>query len=530
MRKSVLSVISIGVLGCLLCLSIVQPAVSKDLRWAYSGDVYGLDPYAYDSTFNMNFLKHIYDTLVRWDVNLKIEPCLATSWKVVEPSVCRFYLRQDVKFQNGNSFNADDVVASIRRATHPNSPVRGTVSLVKEARKVDDYTVDILFDGAYAMLLNCLQLIHIMDYEWMAEHKCLDPIDPSKNQDSYASTHANGTGPFMIESRQPDAKTVLVVNPNWWDTPRHNLTRIVFTPIKSDATRVAALLSGEVDLIHPSPLQDADRLSHAPGVKLLEGMDLRTIWLYLNQGPVEPNDSNIKGKNPLKDLRVRKALYQAIDVEAIKSKIMRGKARIAGLWIAPQITGYDSTLDSRLLPYDPVAAQKLLAEAGYPEGFEVGFDAPNDRYVNDEKIAQAIVPMWAKIGVKARLTAQPGSVTYKKAFAGKSDIFMYGSAALPYLDGYSNLAQMLSSLRGKLGAINPGGYKNPRVDELVDKIGVETDEPKRLKMISEAYRLAKEDCIIIPLHQQGLSWAVRENVKITQSADNCPRLYTVRID
>ena len=244
MRKSVLSVISIGVLGCLLCLSIVQPAVSKDLRWAYSGDVYGLDPYAYDSTFNMNFLKHIYDTLVRWDVNLKIEPCLATSWKVVEPSVCRFYLRQDVKFQNGNSFNADDVVASIRRATHPNSPVRGTVSLVKEARKVDDYTVDILFDGAYAMLLNCLQLIHIMDYEWMAEHKCLDPIDPSKNQDSYASTHANGTGPFMIESRQPDAKTVLVVNPNWWDTPRHNLTRIVFTPIKSDATRVAALLSG----------------------------------------------------------------------------------------------------------------------------------------------------------------------------------------------------------------------------------------------------------------------------------------------
>ena len=164
-------------------------------------------------------------------------------------------------------------------------------------------------------------------------------------------------------------------------------------------------------------------------------MDLRTIWLYLNQGPVEPNDSNMKGKNPLKDLRVRKALYQAIDVEAIKSKIMRGKARIAGLWIAPQITGYDSTLDSRLLPYDPVAAQKLLAEAGYPEGFEVGFDAPNDRYVNDEKIAQAIVPMWAKIGVKARLTAATGQRYLQKGLCREVG-YLYVRICRPSLSGW----------------------------------------------------------------------------------------------
>ena len=332
-----------------------------------------------------------------------------------------------------------------------------------------------------------------------------------------------------MESRQPDAKTVLVVNPNWWDKPEHNLTRIIFTPIKSDATRVAALLSGEIDFMHPSPLQDADRIGRTPGVKLLEAPDLRTIMIAINQAPPEPHESNIKGKNPLKDIRVRKALYQAIDIETIKARIMRGKSRIAGEFVAPEIPGFDPALNDRL-PFDPDGAKKLLAEAGYPDGFEIGFDAPNDRYVNDEKIAQAIVPMWARIGVRAKLTTQQGSAHFNKANAGKSDIWMFGWATLPMLDSYSVLSQILSSARQNLGGFNPGGYKNPRVDELVDKVAVELNEPERLKMISETFKLAKDACVIIPLHQQPLSWAVRDNVKIVQTADDLPRLWYARVD
>jgi peptide/nickel transport system substrate-binding protein len=519
-----------------MCLIVValgvaasNPCGAKTLKWAFSGDIYSLDPYAHAVSFIAIFHQHIYDTLVRYNVNLKIEPSLATSWRMVEPTVWRFSLRKGVKFHNGNPFTADDVVASIHRVIHPNAPLRGNLPAVREARKVDDYTVDIVLDGPTPLLLNGLTNICIMDKEWMRENKCLDPVDPAKGQEGYASTHANGTGPFMLESRQPDAKTVLVVNPNWWDKPQHNLTRIIFTPIKSDATRVAALLSGEVDLMHPSPLQDADRISRTPGVKLLEGPDVRTIMLAINQTPNEPFESNIKGKNPLRDIRVRKALYQAIDIESIRTRIMRGKSRTAGLFVAPEIPGFDPALNNRL-PYDPNEAKRLLAEAGYPDGFEIGFDAPNDRYVNDEKIAQAIVPMWAKIGVRARLATQPGSAHFKKANGGKSDIWMFGWATLPILDSFHALSSILSSPRGKMGTFNPGGYKNPKVDELTDRIAVELDEQRRLKMISEAFKLAKEDCVIIPLHQQPLSWAIQDQVKIVQTADDLPRLWLVRIE
>jgi peptide/nickel transport system substrate-binding protein len=527
MKKSLLMVAMVALLTALSYVVGAPPLAAKTLRWAFSGDVYSMDPHAHTVSFTNAFHYHIYETLARYNKNLKIEPALATSWKIIEPTVWRFTLRRGVKFHNGNPFTADDVVASLKRAL--GSPLSANITQVKDCRKVDDYTVDVILHGPHPLVLNGLTNIGIMDVEWMTENKCVAPVDPTKGQESFATTHANGTGPFMLESRQPDARTVLVVNPNWWDKPEHNLDRIVFTPIKSDATRVAALLSGELDFMHPAPLQDLDRISRTPGMKLLEAPDLRTILLSINQAPNEPFESNIKGKNPLRDIRVRKALYQAIDVESIKTRIMRGKSRIAGEFVAPEIPGFDPALNDRF-PFDPEGAKKLLADAGYPDGFEIGFDAPNDRYVNDEKIAQAIVPMWARIGVKAKLTTQPGSAHFSKALGGKSDIWMFGWATLPMLDSYSVLSQILSSSREKLGSSNPGGYKNPKVDELVDKVAVELDEPKRLKMISEAFKLAKDDFVLFPLHQQPMAWAIRDNVKIVQTADDLPRLWYTRVD
>lgn len=529
MRKSFLSTALIGLLAISLCLIGSLPVAAKTLRWAFSGDVFSMDPHAHPASFTNAFHYHVYEPLVRYNQNLKLEPALAISWKVVEPAIWRFTLRRDVKFHNGNPFNADDVVASVKRVIHPNCPLRGHIPQVKDIRKVDDYTVDFILNGPYPLLLNDLTNILMMEKKWMTEHKCLDPVDPAKGETGYATANANGTGPFIMESRQPDAKTVLVVNSKWWDKPQHNLTRIVFTPIKSDATRVAALLSGEIDFMHPAPLQDLDRIGRAPGLKLLEGPELRIIFLMLNQGPAEPLESNIKGRNPLKDPRVRKALYQAIDMESIRTRLMRGKSRNTGNFVAPEIRGYDPALDPRF-PYDVEAAKKLLTEAGYPDGFEIGLDCTNDRYVNDEKIGQAIVPMWAKIGVKAKLMVQSASIVMPKGMSGKSDIWMVGWATLPMMDAYSTLANLLSSPRGKLGTFNPGGYKNPQVDELIDKIGVELDESKRVKMISEAFKMAKEDNVVLPLHQQPLSWAVRDNVKIIQTADNMPRLWYARID
>jgi len=529
MKKSLLIMAMVTLLTALIYVVETPPLAAKTLRWAFSGDVYSMDPHAHPSTFTNAFHYHVYESLVRYDQNLKIEAALATSWRIMEPAVWRFALREGVKFHNGNPFNADDVVASVKRVIHPNCPLKGNIPQVKDIRKVDDYTVDFVLNGPYPLLLNDLTNILMMDKDWMTEHKCLDPVDPAKGETSYATTNANGTGPFILESRQPDAKTVLVVNPNWWDKVQHNLTRIVFTPIKSDATRVAALLSGEIDFMHPAPLQDLDRIGRAPGLKLLEAPELRIVFLALNQGPAEPHESNIKGKNPLKDVRVRKALYQAIDIESIYSRLMRGKSRNTGNFVAPEIRGYDPALDPRF-PYNPDAAKKLLAEAGYPDGFEIGLDCTNDRYVNDEKIGQAVASMWARIGVKPKLMVQSSSVVMPKGMSGKSDIWMFGWATLPMMDAYSVLAQILSSPREKLGVFNPGGYKNPKVDELIDKISVELDEPKRVKMISEAFKIAKEDVVLLPFHQQPLSWAVRDNVKIIQTGDNMPRLWYARVD
>jgi peptide/nickel transport system substrate-binding protein len=520
MRKLIISYLVAG----LLCIMAVEPTAANIFRIAYSGDVRSMDPYANSTSFTIGFLSHIYEPLVRYNCDLKIEPALATSWKIITPTVWRINLREGVKFHNGDSFNADDVVASIKRVIHPNSPLKGNLPAVMDIKKVNEHTVDFFLNGTYPLLLNDLSNILIMDKEWMVQNECLIPTDPAKGEESYATMNTNGTGPFMLESRKPDTITVLIVNLNWWDTPRHNLTRIEFTPIRSDATRVAALLSGEIDFMFPSPLQDAERLSQTPGIKIFEAPGLRTIMLMLNQAADELHESNIKGKNPLRDIRVRKALYQAINMDLIQKKVMRGKSRNAGILVAPEIPGFNPELNDRYA-YSPQAAKNLLIEAGYPNGFEVGLDCPNDRYINDEEICQTVTSMWAKIGVRANLTTQTKSLHFNKALAGKCDIWMLGWASLPMMDSYSVLSQILSSPRGKFGLYNPGGYINSQVDALVDKIGMELNEPKRLKMISDAFKLSKENIAIIPLHQQPLSWAVRDGINIVQHADNKIRLW-----
>ncbi|MGQ0663681.1 MAG: ABC transporter substrate-binding protein [Pseudomonadota bacterium] len=517
-----------GLAAAVALTLLAEPAPAKTLKWAYEGDVNSMDPYALRESFTANFQLHIYEGLVRHNKDLKIEPSLATSWQILEPTVWHFKLRQGVKFHNGNPFDADDVVASFKRAGAEGSPYRGSISTVKDVRKVDRYTVEFHLTGPYPLLLNDLTGIYIMDYEWMVANNTLQPVDPTKGQDSYASTHANGTGPFILKSRQPDARTILVVNPNWWDKVEHNLTEIVFTPIKSDATRVAALLSGEIDVMMPAPLQDIQRIDRVPGLKVLQGPELRTLLFGLDQKSDELRDSNIKGKNPLKDVRVRQALYQAIDIEAVRTRVMRGSSRNTALLVAPEVPGFDAALNARY-PHDPAAARRLLAEAGYPNGFEVGVDCPNDRYVNDEEICQAVVAMWARVGMKPKLTVQTKGQHFSKMLGGKSDIYLFGWATLPMFDSYSVLANILHTPDGTHGQWNPGGYANKRVDELTKLIARELDEKKRLVMISEAFKIHKEEFGTIPLHQQALAWAVRDNVTVIQHADNYFRMWYVTI-
>ena len=268
--------------GLVIAATLAGGASAEVLRWSSQGDIVTFDPYAHTESFTSSVLHHVYEPLVRRAKSLEIEPALATEWEVVEPTRWRFTLRDGVTFHNGNPFTADDVVASFERLMHPDARARGNVSGVVSVEKVDDRTVDFVLDGPYPLLLNDLSGVFIMDREWLEEHDALEPGNITTGTTSHASTHANGTGPFVLESYRPDVATVMGVNEGWWDEPEHNLSGIEFRPITSDATRVAALMSGELDMIAPVPLQDIERLKAAGGFEVVEEPALRLIFLGFN--------------------------------------------------------------------------------------------------------------------------------------------------------------------------------------------------------------------------------------------------------
>jgi peptide/nickel transport system substrate-binding protein len=510
---------------------LVGSAEAKTFRWANDGDSNSMDPYARQETFLLLFDMSFYEPLLRWNREMKLEAALATEWKQTDPTTWRFTLRQGVKFHDGTPFTADDVVFSYDRATHPGSNVASPLATVKEVKKIDDHTVDFITDGPDPILPNNLPTIAIMSKKWCEEHNTARAADLTKNEESFATRNENGTGPFILVDRQPDVKTTLKKNPDWWGAKEWpiDFDDTVFNRIENASTRVSALLSGELDFVYTVPPQDTDRIEKTAGMKIWKTPELRTIFLGMDQSRDELLESNIKGKNPFKDKRVRQAFYQAIDEEAIAAKVMRGYAHPTGLMIGPGVNGYDPALDKRF-PVDIAGAKKLLADAGYPDGFEVGFDCPNDRYVNDEAICQAVVAMLAKIGVKANLLAQTRAKYFGKILGPGYNTSFYLLGWTPgtqdALDAIKALAQ---TRQGKIGTFNCEGYSNPKLDELAGQIQVELNQDKRNSLIAQALTLIKDDYAYIPLHQQIVVWASRDNVDVVPAGNNVFQLRYVKL-
>ncbi|MBS0573306.1 MAG: ABC transporter substrate-binding protein [Proteobacteria bacterium] len=500
-------------------IACLAGAVSANtLRWGSARDINSLDPYSYGSTFTISFLNHVYEGLVRYNADLKIEPALATSWEVLPGNIWRFHLREGVKFQDGADFTADDVVASLTRVSDPASPLKGNLPAYVSSKKVDDHTVDIQVNGTYPLLLNDLTNIHMFDAGWLKAHDAEKPTDVAKKIEGYATFHANGTGPFMVESRVPDSKTVLVANPNWWDKRQGNVDRIEFTPIASAATRVAALLGGEIDFTEAAPLQDLPRLAASPNLKVLEGSELRTIMFGFNM-----RDKLHNGQpNPFKDLKVRQAVAMAIDLNRIHDKVMRGKGRVSGTYVAPKIPGYSADQDVPVA-YDPDKAAQLIKEAG-AEGASFELVCANDVWVNEEEICNAVVSMLTRVGLKPTLSIGPNAVQQIKQSSGEADMFSFGWANEPMLDAYSILLQVFETKSDNAGVFNWGGWSYPEIDKLIQSASVEMDRDKRLKMESDALKLVKDNLIMIPFHQQPMSWAVSDKVEsVVQQSDNKAR-------
>ena len=522
--------VRIALAAAAFAVAAAVPAGAATLRWSSQGDIVTMDPHSQNEGFTNAYLDHIYETLVTRGKELKVEPCLATSWAYVNPTTMRFKLRPNVRFHDGTPLTADDVVFSIQRALSDTSNFKPYLAGVKEAKKVDDLTVDIVTDGPAPVLIPQLTEVRIMSKAWCTKHNVTKPQDFKAKEETYASRNANGTGPYILKSREPDVKTVAVRNSNWWGKMEGNVDEIVYQPIKQDGTRLAALLSGEIDFVLDPPPQDIPMLKQNPKIKVLEGMENRTIFLGMDQGRDELLYSSVKGKNPFKDKRVREAFQAAIDLNAIKTQVMRGLSVPTAVMYAPQVDGYPRDLD-RVKPADRVRAKKLMADAGYADGFEITLDCPNNRYVNDEKICVAVAGMLAQINVKVKVNAMPRAQYFPKIQNFDTSFYMLGWG-VPTFDSQYALQSLVRTVVPKTadGDYNFGKYSNAKVDESIDKLKTEIDPAKRAILAHQASRIHQEEVGHIPLHFQVIPWAMRSNVTAIHRADNKLTIKWVKIN
>ena len=502
------------------CLTM-PAAQATTLKWGAQNDILTLDPHSQNHATTNAILMHSYEGLTRYNQKFEVEPALATKWTYVTPTQVRFELRKGVKFHDGSNFNADDVVFNFGRIKQPQGTMSIYVTGINDIKKVDDHTVDVILAAPNPMLLRNLIDFRMMSKVWADKNKTTNVQDYKAKEENFASRNVNGTGAYQITGWQPDQKVTMTINKSWWDKHSGNVTEVIYTPIKSDPTRVAALLSGELDLLTDLPTQDVARIRGDSKLKVMDGNEVRTIFLALDMFSPELKYSDVKGKNPFKDKRVREALSIAIDRELIKRNTMRGLSLPAGIMVAPGVNGNAPDIDVAVKA-DPERAKKLLAEAGYPNGFEIQLNCPNNRYVNDEEICQNITVMWARIGVKAKLASESMATFIQKVQNFDTSAYLLGWGVATMDAQYTLQSLVRTKTTGADGNFNFGRVSDPEVDRLVDAMKSEVDQTKRNAMIREALVRTRDEVLLIPLHHQLRPWAMKKGVETVYRNDDRP--------
>lgn len=502
-----------------LALMMATAASAETFRWAGTTDPQTMDPHAVNSAPVLGFLNNVYEGLVRRGKDMAIEPALATRWEPIgDGEGWRFNLRQGVTFHDGSTFDAEDVVFSYERASDEGSDTRSWFAPVADVKMVDAYTVDVMTKAPNPIFPDSIANWMIMDKGWAEANSA---ARPDKEAGNYATLNANGTGAFKLSTRQPGLTTTLVPFDGWWDEAEHNITEATFTPIDNPATAVAALLSGDVDMINPVPIQDAARVDQRDGVKVIRGIEARVIMLgFGHEADLLKYGENAGEKNPFQDVRVREAVAKAVNVDAIRQTIMRGSAEAASQLVSPAMRGYSDANAARTA-YDPEGAKALLAEAGYADGFSFGLKCPNNRYLNDEAVCQAVTGMLAQVGITAQLDAMPVSNYWPELRADNYDMYLLGWS--PGTFDHEHPVRFLVTTPNsekKLGSWNFGAFSNARVDELLPMIQSEIDDTKRQAMIDETVAIYQGEHAYVPLYVQPLVWGTQDNIELTQRPDN----------
>lgn len=512
------TITGVSAIALAAALAAAPASAENVLRWTSQGDALTLDPHSQNEGPTNAMNGTIYESLVTRDASLALQPELAESWTAA-PDGWTFNLRKGVKFHGGEDFTAEDVAFSFARALEEASDFKEQAKNVASVEVIDDHTVKLITEGPNPILPNQLTSIMMMDSGWAEANNVTKPQDFKAQEESFAARNTNGTGPFRLVSRAPDELTVLEANGDWWGKGQFpgNIDKIEYRPISNAATRVASLLSGEVDFVLDPPLQDLKRIEGADGLKVSTVAQIRSIFFGMDQGVDELRSSDVKGKNPFKDAKVREAINLAIDKKAIQRVVMEGLSFPTAMITPPGVLGNTPELDESY-GFDVEKAKALMAEAGYADGFTVQLDCPNNRYNNDEKICQAAVAMLAKIGVKVNLDAIPKAQHFPKIQNRTSDFYMLGWG-VPTLDSH----YVFSYLLEKEGSWNATGYDNARVNEITQLITTETDIPKRTALIDEAWKIIKADMPYAPIHHQVLAWGMSDKLDVPIASDDAMR-------
>ena len=506
-------------------------ANAQVLRWASAGDMQTLDPHAQNDALSNSLNAHVYERLTARDEGLALVPGLAQRWEQVDRLTWRFTLRAGVRFHDGAVLGADDVVFSVLRAQHANSGIANYARALGTPARLAADVVEFKLSKPNPVLLDHVDAVFIMNKAWSLAHGVAVPFSRKEGQTSYALLNANGTGAYVLARREPDVRTTFTRNTQYWAPLLGNVQEVVFTPIGSAAARSAALLSDAVDLvIDPAP-QDLVPLAKAADLQLRSGVENRVIFLGFDQQREDLLYSSTKGRNPFKDLKVRQALAHAIDSQALHTHIMRGQSVTTGCMTPSPLACKDAPeLDAQRPAFDLARARALLVQAGYPHGFDITLDCPNNRYLNDEALCVAIASMLARVNIKVRVNAMPRAQFFAKLEKLDTSFYLLGwggaeTDAQPTMDP---LMHSYDAATGR-GDGNNGRFSDPQLDALIDAAAIEVNPAKRKDLVRQALLLHHSQLYHLVLHRQKLTWAMRRTVDAQPAANNHVRSWLVRV-
>ena len=519
-------------LAVALALPMTAPAAT--LNYAGTTPALTFDPHATNDFVTAALARQTYETLVELGPGMELKPGLATAWEYMGDATWRLTIREGVTFHDGTPMMAEDVAFSImRQAT--SKLYSSMFGRVTDAVVVDATTVDMITETPDAVMPAKLTRLFVMSEAWAAENGVTEiPQLGSETAEAYSLRHANGTGPMMLEEQVPGETTTFVKNENWWGEFTGNVDRAVYTAIGSDPTRLAALLSGEVDLITNLPLQDIERVTGAEGFKIEETP--QRLFMELEMDGTRDvalatfdKDGNPLDANPFKDVRVRKAIRMAIDQNAIIERIMRGHASAVSLPGAPGFYGYTPEMEQPVT-VDVEGAKELLAEAGYPDGFRTTLNCPLERYVNAEEICRASAQLLARIGIDVTVNGMVWPEFARMLVNGPDSSFHLIGAAGNSGDLQDTLIAIAYTRGDGMGANNWALFSSPELDAVVDELSVTFDEDRRAELYAEAIKLTQDEVHAVYLHQPAITWAMKDNIDIYVRADTAVQLSDVTID